>query len=527
MFPSHDTTPDGDLYTNAPRIVQQKEEFTVNKQPIVVEQDKHLDNQIKTEEQTKVVADDEFVDGDVISKINGAIEKLNQDLKNDNGSKTLNNDGTLNYENTMISNGHNALAHQDREYKRIKNGYEVSYEDVNDKLNDNAPIELLSGEIKVGDKVEFVVSDKDDITIYDPDSIEKEPITWGVYKKRLADNNPGKDITKLSDYINNIPIQLKVGGKIINSYLHNTSWINEENVTGDIESDRIKLRDIRLKIAKDGKYTTSVSDISNGVLFILSDGKTHSLKEAVGEDINFKLAVGFKDGTLKIGDKKVFQEGVVNENIISGASYIISKLPNGKNIAIPVSNPKIGNIESKDIIKTNILTTIKAYLEQDKEVADNIRKVSGLEVRDIDGLETFIKMFIGMYNTNGQFLREMISSIPSESKNAYFTIHHNTIEFFTGNLNNGGGKVYSISIDTKDKILPTQNKLQDLFLDKLSKAIDDFYLNNSIESVDKNRNIPIFDGDKVEVAIGVVHYREDGCRHSHDTGNVDLVRITR
>ena len=477
--------------------VQQKQEFIDNKQLVVSEQDKHLDNQIKTEEQTKVVADDEFIDSDVISKIKEESVKLSQDLKNNNGSKTLNNDGTISYNNSKITDGHNSLAHQDREYKRIKDGYEVSYEDVNDKLNDNAPIELLSGEIKVGDKVEFVVSDKDDITIYDPDSTQKEPITWGVYKKRLSDNNPGKDITKLSDYINNVPIQLKY--KIINSYLHNTSWINEENVTGDIESDRIKLRDIRLKIVKDGKYTTSVSSISNGVLFTLSEGKTHSLKEAVGEDINFKLAVGFKDGTLKIGDKKVFQEGVVNENITSGVSYIISKLPNGKNIAIPVSNPKIGNIESKDIIKTNILAAIKAYLEQDKEVADNIRKVSGLEVRDIDGLETFIKMFIGMYNTNGQFLREMISSIPSGSNNAYFTIHHNTIEFFTGNLNNGGGKVYSISIDTKDKILPTQNRLQDLFLDKLSKAIDDFYLNNSIESVDKNRNIPIFDGDKVEL----------------------------
>jgi hypothetical protein len=328
------------------------------------------------------------------------------------------------------------------------------------------------------------VVDKDDMDIYDPDMQGKQLTTWGVYKNRLQKDNPNVDISTLQDYKNNIPIQLKIGDKEFNAYLHTVSWINEENISENILEDATNLRNIRNGIiANGGTYKTTVKEITNGVLFTLTDNKKNTLLEAVGGDKNY--TIGIYDGAnIKIGRDKVFKSPVVNSKMTTGATYLVVKGKNGY-IAINTFSTKIGNSTHKDSIKQMVISAIDAHLTDNEQVRDEIYSITGLDIFKFEHLEKFLKMYLGFYNTHGNFLRDSIQTIPHGIKNTYFTVHSKTIEFFDGRLGEDTGRVYSISKNKQEK--------KELFLDKLYEALDNFYMNNSIEAFDSNQIIPIFD----------------------------------
>lgn len=442
-----------------------------------------VDTEIKSDKITTVVSDNTYFDDSKAKAVSEAYSSLVEDMKNANGAKTVDSDGNITYENSKIENAYNALAHQDRKYTRIKDGKTVKYTDISNELSDTAPLELLTpGKYPIGTKVEFIVADKDDLEIYDPDSMDKIPITWAVYKNRLQELNPGTDITTLQDYKNNIPIQLSIDGKELNAYLHSVSWINQENVKGDLVQDAINLRNIREGILSKGSYSTTIESISDGAIFELNNNAKHSIKEAVGEDTNYIIGVETGVG-IKTGKNKMLSESISNESTVPGLTYLVVKSHNGY-FGIPVSNSKIGNNPNKEAIKSTIVSAIDAYLTDNTETRDSIRNITGLNILQLSDLEYLLNMYLGFYNTNGNFLRDIIMTIPHGTKNTYFTIQNKTIEFFDGDLKTGG-RVYSVSKENQ--------KQKDLFLDKLVDSLDNFYLNNSIEAFDNNENIPIFD----------------------------------
>ena len=101
----------------------------------------------------------EYVNDTKHEDIEKSIDRIDQDLLNDNGSKSSEN-GEIIYENSKIENGHNALAHLDREYERIKEGKTVRYADKTNQLSDKAPKEILNPDkFGVGTEVTFVVDD--------------------------------------------------------------------------------------------------------------------------------------------------------------------------------------------------------------------------------------------------------------------------------------------------------------------------------------------------------------------------------
>jgi hypothetical protein len=154
-------------------------------------------------------------------------------------------------------------------------------------------------------------------------------------------------------------------------------------------------------------------------------------------------------------------------------------------MAIPVRGSKIGTNPNKESIKASIINAIDAYLTDNEEIRDEIRNITGLNILQLNDLEYFLKMYLGFYNTQGKFLRDIITTIPHGTGNTYFTVHSKTIEFFDGDLVTGEGRVYSVSKNKQEQ--------KELFLDKLMKSLDNFYLNNSIEAFDNNEIIPIFD----------------------------------
>ncbi len=71
----------------------------------------------------------------------------------------------------------------------------------------------------------------------------------------------------------------------------------------------------------------------------------------------------------------------------------------------------------------------------------------------------------------------------------YFSVNKGVIEFFDGDLSRGGGKVYFMSKENQSQ--------REMFLSRLEKSLDGFYLNSNIDYFDRNKNIPIFDGDNL------------------------------
>ena len=72
------------------------------------------------------------------------------------------------------------------------------------------------------------------------------------------------------------------------------------------------LRKIRNGIAEKGSYKTDITNVSNGVLFLLANNESHSLKEAIGNDSEYTFAVGTNDG-LKVGEGRLFEQPVITK----------------------------------------------------------------------------------------------------------------------------------------------------------------------------------------------------------------------
>jgi len=445
--------------------------------------------EVISETVTKVVADPLNLDSDKEKEISEEFANTNKTLQDNNGAKEINDNGTISYTNTKIDNPSNALAHRDRQYKRevreVNGKTRVVYTDETNELDKDAALDLMNPyKFNVGDNISFEVADDGEIQIYDPDTEGKELISWGAYKQRLIDTHPNEDVTKLQEYIDNVPI--RVTGQ--NVFLHNDSWINPENTIADLQRSKLQLRNIRTGIINNkGKYKTKIEDVSNGVLFLLSNNESHSAKDAVGEDSRYTIAVATRT-EFKTGKNDVFKEEVVNQHVIPGATYLIVKTANGKNLGIVLNSPRIETMDERDEIKQSILEAINAHLDGNEEVAKNIEDITKKNVLTSQGLSDFLNMFLYRYDTRGSMLRDIIDSIPHATNNTYFTMNNGVIEFFDGNLDRKGGRPYSISKEHQE--------LRGLVMDRLERTLDGLYLNTNIEEFADNKNIAIFDGEK-------------------------------
>ena len=74
--------------------------------------------ELKNEDDVKIVPDDNYYDNSKAKVVESSLDEIVEDLKNSNGAKSVDSDGSIVYENSKIGSGHNALGHQDRAYKR-------------------------------------------------------------------------------------------------------------------------------------------------------------------------------------------------------------------------------------------------------------------------------------------------------------------------------------------------------------------------------------------------------------------------
>ena len=310
-----------------------------------------------------------------------------------------------------VESGSGILAYLARVYDQVfKKGNVFSKEEVTNQLNANMTDPTINDPKKYGPgtKVRLVVEhDNDGLDVYHEDPALKQTTTWGE-KKEMWKNDPKMDEdTRKKKYNEQVPIAVFSGDQKI-GYLHEVPWISELNVSGDVEADRQRSRDIRNHIVAEGEFETTVINKTDGYLSKSSDGH-HITADAMPQK-DLQIVVATDDGKLeRTKTKGIDQTDLVNKTdktpFRKGVAYLIVPIKENKKIAIPLKSRKIGDNEA--VVRTITRALGIFYFGRDdkasQDIVDSIMKETGFNINEADGISDFMQLFFNNYKIGEGF----------------------------------------------------------------------------------------------------------------------------
>jgi hypothetical protein len=372
------------------------------------------------------------------------------------------------------------------------------------------PNNLLSGS-----KVTFRVKPDYIGFKYDRKNQTTNTITWAEREEQLI-KKYGDDYRRSEEYINEVPIVAidKDGNETF--FLHDTSWIREENNNGsteEIQQDRENLTNLRKQIIANGEVTTTITYKGLGHLLKTYEGVPISINNAM-PDKNLKFAV-FKNGKLSTEGK------IINKELKSGRVYVM--LPVGptsekQHLAVAIQrtqvvtevekqqseelNKKLSKAKSQEVrdniqqqldnlqgekITNTVVRAIELYLEGDSknQTVQEIYNSTGLNITEISDLRNFIKKFVPLVSVGKEANAfENILTLKTDKTNsgqALMTITGNSIEFGRPKVNAmEGRKSISLSKNFKEKPGDLEVKLA-----KLRNTVRAMMVNSDIDSLSR------------------------------------------
>lgn len=263
-------------------------------------------------------------------------------------------------------------------------------------INPNYPTILVTGQVKVGDKITL--------------EIDKE------FKDPVADTTEFEEISKLpnDEFINKVPIRIIRNGEKI-GYLHRMDYINENNVVAstDILEDNLSaqreiLLNLRKQIVDKGKIDTTISMVG-GESAISKNVNGVEKSTIIPKDVAIGV-IGIKGiesaGRLVATDNS---EDFITEN--QGRVVFILPKINGLHRAAPVS---INTISEED--SQTIADVVSAYLlGNDKALVDTIKEKIGYDVSSRKGIEEFLSDYVFLHY-HGNEERLSIASMKGDNK---------------------------------------------------------------------------------------------------------------
>lgn len=354
---------------------------------------------------------------DVEAEVEQGVQELSQtDTAKVTGTDA---DGNLIYDYNRTQEGHNRAAYLSREYNQVVEDGKVNREELTDLLDN---LELLNPEkFLPGTKFKFVPKDDADLLVYNPESNTKEKITWGQREQQLIDKYGKENYKQSEEYLGEVPIVavLDNGEEIF--YLHSADWIKEENVSGDLATDKNSLLNIRNEVLTKGEYSTEITYKSFGTLFRTADGKSIPVSEAMPDENlifavakNNKLETSAPIETLLKGGKNAT---ILNKNFDSGRLYSVVQVGPTQYMAIPLERT-----EMTEPIADSIIKVIALYLENDpnNQLVKDINKALNLDILTLDGVNAYLKQFIYLTPTQGNLGLSPILNIVTDPKNKNF-----------------------------------------------------------------------------------------------------------
>lgn len=464
-------------------------------------------------QQAKAITKEQFTEGS-IKELDEDIEQLEKDF-----SKT---DEETEFDYVRVLQGHNVLAYLSRLYTQTKNLFSLKRTDVDNKINEEIQDRdiLDPKKYKVGTEVSFIVEDDNETKVYVDSSSRKEKIrtTWGAKKASYQSNVVEGETERYNElYEEEVPIAVYINGKKV-GYLHETSWINETNVSGDIETDRAMSKKIRKHIVEKGSYNTTISKRSNGYLWKVANNELMTTDEAL-PDPNMTIAV-VKNGKLHENrNKPVSGIKLVNKTLKEGVSYAIVPISSTEHIALPLINKKLS--ESPEIAST-IRRALEIFYSEDKSkeaeaFVDEIIKAtqntaegkSGYNIRTAIGLSQYINMFIHLTDTADTIAgKDPVTGKPKGTLQTFLeenTTNDQTNDgFATSYVREGNDLQFEVARGrgvgsrtmSKASYAKLTNDAKTKLFNEIEAVLNRMYINISLDSIgDSSRNVVIVNND--------------------------------
>lgn len=428
----------------------------------------------------------------VEKELNKAIDKVLRDKSGIVGTSESDN---IIYEYNRPTIGNNRAAYLSREFNQTSETNFINREEI---TNDIQNLQVLDPDkLQAGTSIYLEVKTDYEGEKYNPDSKTKEKILWSVRELNLRDKY-GDDYRNSPEYINEVPIVVKDESGQELFFVHDTSWINPENVEGTKESlaeDKAILEELRREVIARGRLKSEITYKSYGKLFKTIKGENISVAEAM-PDKNLVLAIG-QDGTFKTSDNpsKILKGGkdavILNNDPQNGRLYAIVPIGQKENLAIPLER-KLLSEESID----SMIEAIRVYLENDEENSIVKELVSpsslGINILELDGLKQYLSRFVHLIATEGKTGLTPFLDVKTEELNSsvpLITVTPTGIEFGRPGINDqlaGRGKkavVISRNFqETNDEAKNTTAKAENLA--KLAKLKT--HLSKMLSNADKN-----------------------------------------
>lgn len=428
----------------------------------------------------------------VEKETNEAIEKVSLDKSTINGT---NNSDNFIYDYSRPIEGNNRAAFLSREFNQYNKVGIVNREEITNSI-DNLQV-LDPDSLQEGTPIYLTIKEDYEGEKYNSETKTKEKIPWKVRELELQTKY--KDNYKNSEeYINEVPIVIssKEGKELF--YLHDTSWINTENIDADnkqLEEDKNTLIAMRLAIIKHGTIKTKITYKSFGKLFKTINNEFLDVSKAM-PDKNLVLAIG-QDGVFKMSDNisKILKGGknakILNNNPSNGRLYAIVPIGQVENIAIPLERKLLSEESINSIIEV-----IKIYLDNDTEnkIVKELGSPSSLNINilEIEGLKQYLSKFVHLIATEGNSGLSPFLEVKTEELNSsvpLVTITPTGIEFGRPGINDQlagkGKKAVIISRNFQETNNESRNEIaKSENFAKLAKLKT--HLSKMLSNVDKN-----------------------------------------
>ena len=414
-----------------------------------------------TEDNNKTVkGEQETIDGDLETSVdNVEYTEDNQPVKRDEGD-------------SRVVSGYNILAYLSRGYEDVistlNDGTQsLTKEDIDDSLNENLLDKniLNPNEYQIGDEL-TVQLDKS----YNVDS--------ATFSSLQASETTTNSL---------VPIVILKNNKKV-AYLHDTNWINENNVAGDIEVQKKKLQEVRDTIANSTEpITIKITNRNYGVLAKTKDNRQIDTINAF-PDKNLKFGIG-KNGKLFNTRETETSDVVLNKDFNEGAVYAVAQVgtKDGKkqHIGLPLRRKTVNPVISKSIRKA-----VKLYLGNDKESKEvkDVYDNYGYNLTTIKGLRDYINNFVNVYSLDSDTnLKDKLNTLDSNVN--LLTVTTNSIDF-------GGGK--GVNYNSISRESPEYSI--DELLNNLEKHLSGVFVDFDLDKINTGEfNIPLLNESSEDI----------------------------
>ena len=424
----------------------------------------------------------------------------------------------ITYERTQAEDGPNSAASLSKNYNQIDENDTLSREEVSNEIISSTPLKILlnPNNLLPSTKVTFSVDENYSGPVYKSDSTTKETVEWQARLQEIkASVKEGEDYKASPEYLNEVPIKAVDNNGDLVFYMHDTAWINGQNLEGseiklDIARESLVL--LRTHVITKGEWTTEIESRSPGVLLRTKNNENFPVSEVMPDE-NLVLGIGTSDGdNTFVTNGKPIEGTITGKNPRNGGAYAIVRLAKGKSVAIPLSRMSL----SKQVANT-MYKAIEAHLaagdeyNTDNPIVNAIFEATksspgaedGINIASINGLREYLKQFTYLFPVEkGVTLENILTSSTKKftSDNGIIAVTGNNIQFGKPGVNIGGAtKAITLSQNFKSNANGLL-QLKDFLFDS-KKQISSLKTNASKQHLKADKPVVLLNDDNTTNTI--------------------------